>query len=156
MRGDKMFLRKTPDMRLTAALLLVATLSACVSAPGRQQAPPPPPITVDPRQVPPTDPVPAPPATGGFRAPEIMEGPGLSGIIRQPAAALVSRFGQPRLDTPEGDMRKLQFRGQACVLDIYLYPLAPGAQPVATWLEARRASDGAPVDRLACIQALSR
>lgn len=88
--------------------------------------------------------------------PEVLEGPGLAGIIRQPASALVGRFGQPRLDTPEGDMRKLQFRSEACVLDVYLYPLAPGGEPVATWLEARRASDGAAVDRLACIQALSR
>lgn len=88
--------------------------------------------------------------------PEIMQGPGLAGIIRQPASELVARFGEPRLNTPEGDMRKLQFSGEACVLDIYLYPLAPGAQPVATWIEARRASDGAAVDRLACIQALSR
>ena len=142
-------------MRLTATLLLAATLSACVSTP-RQQAPAPPPITVDPRQVPPTDPVPVPPATSGFRMPEIMEGPGLGGIIRESARTLVARFGQPRLDTPEGDMRKLQFRTEACVLDIYLYPLAPGAEPVATWLETRRASDGAAVDRLACIQALSR
>ncbi len=142
-------------MRLSAALLLAATLSACVSAP-RQQAPAPPPITVDPRQVPPTDPVPVPPPTSGFRMPEIMEGPGLAGLIREPASTLVSRFGQPRLDTPEGDMRKLQFRGEACVLDFYLYPLSPGAEPVATWVEARRSSDGAAVDRLACIQALSR
>ncbi len=88
--------------------------------------------------------------------PEILEGPGLGGIIRQPASTLVARFGQPRLDTPEGDMRKLQFSGEACVMDIYFYPLAPGAQPVATWIEARRASDGAAVDRQACIQALSR
>lgn len=88
--------------------------------------------------------------------PEVLEGPGLAGIIRQPASTLMGRFGQPRLDTPEGDMRKLQFRSEACVLDVYLYPLAPGGEPVATWLEARRASDGAAVDRLACIQALSR
>lgn len=88
--------------------------------------------------------------------PEIMQGPGLGGIIREPAATLLARFGQPRLETPEGDMRKLQFSAEACVLDIYLYPLAPGTEPVATWVEARRASDGAAVDRLACIQALSR
>ncbi len=84
-----------------------------------------------------------------------MEGPGLGGIIREPAAVLTRRFGEPRLNVREGDMRKLQFSGQACVLDVFLYPLAPGAEPVATWVEARRASDGAAVDRLACIQALS-
>jgi hypothetical protein len=71
--------------------------------------------------------------------PEIMQGPGLGGIIREPAATLLARFGQPRLDTPEGDMRKLQFSAEACVLDIYLYPLAPGTEPVATWVEAGQA-----------------
>ncbi len=85
-----------------------------------------------------------------------MEGPGLAGIIREDAGALQRRFGAPRLDVAEGDMRKMQFAGEACVLDIFLYPLAAGGQPVATWIEARRSSDGAAVDRLACIQALSR
>lgn len=106
--------------------------------------------------MPPTQAPPPPPASAGFRMPEIMQGPGLGGIIQESANTLIARFGQPRLNTPEGDMRKLQFQGEACVLDVYLYPLAPGAEPVATWLEARRASDGAAVDRLACIQALSR
>jgi len=56
----------------------------------------------------------------------------------------------------EGDMRKLQFAGRACVLDVFLYPLREGAEPVATWAEARRASDGQEVDRAACVQALGR
>jgi len=141
-------------MRLIPALLLAASLSACATTPP-QSAPPAPPRTVEPRVVPPTAP-PPPAPVAGFRMPEIMQGPGLGGIIREAAPTLIARFGQPRLDTPEGDMRKLQFRGEACVLDIYLYPLAPDTEPVATWVEARRASDGAAVDRLACIQALSR
>ncbi|MFB0611939.1 hypothetical protein [Aurantiacibacter poecillastricola] len=141
-------------MRLIAALLPFAALAACVPSPP-QSAPPPPPITVDPRNVPPTQP-PPPAPVAGFRVPEIMQGPGLSGVIREPASSLARRFGTPRLDTPEGDMRKLQFQAEACVLDVYLYPLAPNAEPVATWVEARRASDGAEVDRAACIRALSR
>ena len=142
-------------MRLIPVVLLAGMLSACVSGPQRQ-APAPPPISVDPRAVPPTEVTPPPPAVAGFRQPEIMQVRGLDGVIREPASRLIARFGQPRLDTPEGDMRKLQFRAEACVLDIYLYPLAPGAEPVATWIEARRASDGAAVDRAACVQALSR
>lgn len=143
-------------MRLIAALLLVAALSACATTPAPQpQAPPPPPRSVEPRVVPPTAP-PPPAPVAGFRLPEIMEGPGLGGIIREEYRVITARFGTPRLDTREGDMRKLQFRGEACVLDVYLYPLAPNAEPVATWVEARRSSDGAAVDRLACIQALSR
>ena len=52
-------------------------------------------------------------------------------------------------------MRKLQFAGPPCVLDVYLYPLRPGAEPVATHVDARRESDGRDVDRAACIAALA-
>lgn len=143
-------------MRLSLSLLALGLLSACATGPRfpPQEVPPPPRPVEETTQVPPT----RPPVTrpiAGVPAPQIMEGPGLGGIIREPAAVLTRRFGEPRLDVREGDMRKLQFTGQACVLDVFLYPLAPGAEPVATWLEARRSSDGANVDRLACIQALS-
>ncbi|APE27458.1 hypothetical protein BMF35_a0629 [Aurantiacibacter gangjinensis] len=141
-------------MRFSILLLGSLALAACTTTPQPQAAPPPPPREVPPQVVPPTDARPVVTAPG-FIAPQIMEGPGLGGIIREAAPTLLARFGQPRLDTPEGDMRKLQFRSEACVLDVYLYPLSPGAEPVATWVEARRASDGAAVDRLACIQALS-
>jgi hypothetical protein len=104
--------------------------------------------------VPPTRPV-APPSTG-FRAPQILREAGLQGVIEQDAAALTRQFGAPRLDVHEGDMRKLQFTGEACVLDIFLYPRQAGAEPVATYLEARRASDGQEVDRSACVAALRR
>ena len=69
---------------------------------------------------------------------------------------MLNTFGPPRLDVREGDMRKLQFTGEACVLDVFLYPLRPGAEPVATHVEARRTSDGLDVDRAACIAALAR
>lgn len=85
-----------------------------------------------------------------------MQGPGLDGVIRESANSLMQQFGSPRLNVAEGDMRKLQFAGSACVLDIFLYPLRQGAEPVATFVEARRASDGAEVDRLSCMQALRR
>ncbi|MBB5732011.1 hypothetical protein FHS61_001015 [Altererythrobacter atlanticus] len=85
-----------------------------------------------------------------------MDSAGLDGVIRQDRAGLVQQFGQPRLDVAEGDMRKLQFAGQACVLDIFLYPLRPAGEPVATHVEARRASDGRDVDRAACARALQR
>ncbi len=85
-----------------------------------------------------------------------MQVPGLEQVIRANARSLEAQFGTPQLNVREGDMRKLQFAGPACVLDIFLYPLAQGAQPVATWVEARRASDGAAVDRAACVAALRR
>ncbi len=138
-----------------ASLVLAACAATPAPRPGGQQVPP----TVRPPQsgpaaVRPTEP--APPPVAGFRQPEIMRGPGLDGVVREDAQRLMRQFGVPRLDVAEGDMRKLQFAGPPCVLDVYLYPLRPDAEPVATWLEARRASDGAEVDLLACMQALRR
>ena len=72
------------------------------------------------------------------------------------SAALTREFGKPRLEVREGDMRKLQFAGEPCVLDVYLYPLRPGSEPIATHVDARRASDGLDVDRAACIAALMK
>ena len=80
--------------------------------------------------------------------------PGLEGVIGADTAALVRLFGAPRLDVVEGDARKLQFSGTACVLDAYLYPPEEKREPVATYLDARRASDGQDVDRAACVAAL--
>src|SRR3990167_2124343 len=78
----------------------------------------------------------------GFIAPQVMRMPGLENVIGRDAAQLQRQFGKARLDIAEGDARKLQFSGEACVLDVWLYPLRPGTQPVATHVEARRASDG--------------
>lgn len=80
--------------------------------------------------------------------------PGLEGVIGAGPAELARQFGAPRLDVVEGDARKLQFSGEACVLDIYLYPPAPGREPQATYVDARRASDGQDVERTACVRAL--
>ena len=141
-------------MRRSRPLLLLPLLAACAAVP--QPSTPPPPVARPPaaQTVPPTRAV-APPVAG-FRAPEILRLPGLEGVIEQDAASLARQFGDPRLDVREGDMRKLQFGSEACVLDVFLYPLQLGAEPVATYLEARRASDGQDVDRVACVNALRR
>ena len=80
--------------------------------------------------------------------------PGLEGVIGATSDALARQFGTPRLEVWEGDARKLQFVGSACVLDVYLYPPSTGREPQATYVDARRASDGADVDRAACVAAL--
>lgn len=80
--------------------------------------------------------------------------PGLESVIGSTAADLRRQFGTPRLDVIEGDARKLQFSGGACVLDVFLYPPAAGREPQATYLDARRASDGKDVDRVGCVTAL--
>lgn len=135
-------------------LLLVPLMAACTAIP-QTSRPGAPPVARPPvASVPPTRPV-QPPAAP-FRAPEIDRSAGLAGVIEQDGASLIRQFGDPRLDVREGDMRKLQFTGRACVLDIYLYPLRPDAEPVATHIEARRASDGEDVDSDACVAALRR
>jgi hypothetical protein len=80
--------------------------------------------------------------------------PGLEGVIGATREDLLSQFGPARLDVWEGDARKLQFSGTACVLDVYLYPPTQGREPEATYVDARRSSDGQDVDRAACITAL--
>jgi len=88
------------------------------------------------------------------RNPQVLALPGLEGVIGQTMDGLTRQFGPARLDVWEGDARKLQFSGTACVLDVYLYPAAPGSEPQATYIDARRTSDGQDVDRAACIAAL--
>jgi hypothetical protein len=82
--------------------------------------------------------------------------PGLEGVIGADRNELLRQFGAARLDVWEGDARKLQFSGTACVLDVYLYPSERGREPEATYVDARRPSDGQDVDRAACIGALRK
>ena len=142
-----------PKSALAFALASVtAMLGGCAAVPRTAPpgAPPPRPVL----QVPPQDP--AAPITGGFRAPAIQNLAGLDWLYRRDIRSLAGVLGNPRLDVVEGDTRKLQFAGEPCVLDVYLYPLAPNGEPVATHVEARRASDGEEVDRRACAEALRR
>ena len=142
------------DLRLalTVSVLLASGCSTTLVPTPRQQPP-----ATQPRgsqTVPPTRPAP-PPATDA-PAPQVQRLPGLGDVIEHDAASLVRRFGDPRLDVREGDMRKLQFAGESCVLDVFLYPLREGQEPVATYVEARRSSDGREVDRASCVAALRR
>jgi hypothetical protein len=128
--------------RLGWAGLLPVLLAGCMNA-------------IPPAKGPQPGRAPAPtPAAPVFRPPPVQQVPGVEGLINQSAAGLTAQFGPPRLDVREGDMRKLQFTGQACVLDVFLYPLRQGGEPVATYVEARRASDGQDVDKPACVAAL--
>lgn len=96
--------------------------------------------------------VPAAPRSTIAVVPQVMAARGLEGVIGMGAAALTRRFGAPRIDLAEGDARKLQFAGQNCVVDIYLYPVSAGAEPTATHIEARLRQGGAAVDGGACIR----
>jgi len=80
---------------------------------------------------------------------------GLESVIGKDVSALKRQFGEPRLDVVEVYGRKLQFVGKPCILDAFLYPESKGGREVVTYVDARR-SDGAAVDRAACIEALQR
>lgn len=90
------------------------------------------------------------------RDPSFQAIPGAEGVIGSNESQLVRMFGEPRLNVWEGDARKLQFTGKACLLDIYLYPSASAKEPRASYIDARRVSDGQDVDRAACIAALRK
>jgi hypothetical protein len=87
------------------------------------------------------------------RAPVSMRG--LEAVMGKDIAALKRMFGEPRLDVIEVNGRKLQFTGTACVLDAYLYPDGSSKREIVTYIDARR-SDGAEVDRAACVNALQQ
>jgi hypothetical protein len=80
---------------------------------------------------------------------------GLEAVMGKDSATLTRMFGAPRLDVVEVYGRKLQFTGKACVLDAYLYPEGRNKTEIVTYIDARR-SDGAEVDRAACVDALQR
>ncbi len=80
---------------------------------------------------------------------------GLEAVMGKDIGALKRLFGEPRLDVVEVNGRKLQFVGKACVLDTYLYPDGRNGTEIVTYVDARR-SDGAVVDRAACVDALQR
>ena len=88
---------------------------------------------------PPAPPPPPPPAV-----------PGMEKIIGQPVSAATALLGTPTLDRSEGRARALQFARAGCVLDIYYWPDPRGAQPVATFAEARL-RDGRPQEAGACL-----
>ena len=137
---------------LLAALVLIPLLSACGGGSGGKVQSASAASTARPGvRVPGTRrPVRHPPA-----AAVVQQIPGLEAVIGATAAQLAGKFGDPRLDVWEGDARKLQFSGQACVLDVYLYPPAEGREPQATYVDARRA-DGQDTDKLACATALRK
>ena len=150
------------EWKMGIALALAASVAACATpAPTQTQrpsagrpVPPQSPSSQRPGTVPPTNPQPVTP--GDFIAPRVMNDKGLEYVIGARASQLEQTFGPARLDVVEGDARKLQFVGEACLLDVFLYPLAPGAEPTATYVDARRASDALDVDRGACANALKR
>jgi hypothetical protein len=139
-------------MRLSslAALGSIALLAACEPSTTRPASTPPPPKAPETAlEIPPR----APEAMVRRSATVHMQ-PGLEGVIGATSAGLARLFGPPRLDVLEGDAHKLQFTGETCVLDVYLYPKTRGAEPEATYTEARNAATGRAMDSVACVNTL--
>ena len=109
-------------------LVSVLALSACARVPTETATPTPPPAP----------PVQQPRETGVLI--------GLTGN------ELVTRFGRPALQIKEGNSFKLQFRGQLCVLDAFLYP-STGSQYRVTHVEARSRA-GTDTNQADCIRTL--
>ncbi len=96
-----------------------------------------------PQQAPPTAEQPAQPQ------PPRREATRLTGMTPRD---LTAHFGRPALQIQEGTSLKLQFRGNYCVLDAYLYPGQNGAM-VVTHVDTRLPT-GADTDQATCISAL--
>ncbi len=116
------------------ALILLAALSACSSAPQT--------VTRKPQLI-----APPPPKSKALT--------GLDGVIGRNARALTQMFGTATQDVFEADSRRLQFAGTACILDAYLYPPSPGKEAVVTYVDART-PEGRPAERASCVSALSK
>ena len=78
---------------------------------------------------------------------------GLESVLGRTARHLEGLFGRPQLDVREGNARKLQFAGPACVFDAYLYPPRGGGEPIVTHVDARTPR-GDDFDRASCAAAL--
>ncbi|MEM1195338.1 MAG: hypothetical protein AAGH57_04490 [Pseudomonadota bacterium] len=140
-------------MRKGLALLGAIILSACSTGIDRLPGVNAPPVTRSNNTqstARPALPRPADPPSGGASA--ARDFPGFAGVLGAQADTLSRRFGAARLDAIEGEARKLQFLGAACVLDIYLYPPFAGGEPVATHVIARSRNDGAETDAEQCLR----
>jgi len=66
------------------------------------------------------------------------------------------RFGQPAFQVQEGPGTKLQWAGDGCVLDVFLYPPESGSGSArVTYADARRPS-GTDIDVASCLALMGR
>jgi len=76
-----------------------------------------------------------------------------SSLVGLTAQELVGRFGPPALQIREGTSLKLQFRGNRCVMDAYLYPSGGSGALKVTHVDTRLPTGG-DIDQAACVFAL--
>jgi hypothetical protein len=96
----------------------------------------------------------APEAPQPQPTPVVQAPPERGDLVGLTAGELVQRLGTPALQIREGQSLKLQFRGQRCILDAYLYLPASGQGPErVTHVDARLRS-GVDTDQRGCVAAL--
>jgi hypothetical protein len=125
-------------LRLAALGLLAATLAGCAGGGAA--------VPIPSASRPAADTLPRPA--------RVQPGADTARVIGLDAAALRARYGEPRIDLVEGDARKLQFAGDDCVVDIYLYPAGAGEPPVAAHVDARLREGGLEIARDTCLAAI--
>lgn len=133
--------------RMGAAAIVSLSLAACTTGASKSD--------IGLRTPTPAPPSAAAPAPRSAQPRLVLKDRDPSAILGTQASALTERFGIARLTLPEGEATKLQFASPTCVLDIYLYPLAAGAEPIATHVLSRR-RDGSAIEQSACVAALER
>lgn len=77
--------------------------------------------------------------------------PGLVQILHKPEASIIALLGRASMARSEGTARQLQFIRPPCVLDIFLYPTAASAAPLARTAMARK-PDGSTIDAGDCLK----
>ena len=86
------------------------------------------------------------------------------GPVQRPAGQLIgltsnelgARFGQPTFQVREGSGTKLQWSGNGCVLDAYLYPPQGGRGADRVTHADARAPSGADMNIDSCLAMLAR
>jgi hypothetical protein len=124
--------RTLPYIRRAAALALLLALAACSSTP-----------TI----------VPAPQPAIKLPPPPTQNLTGLERVMGQDANTVIRVLGTPVQDLFEAKARRLQFAGDDCVLDAYLYATEGEGEQRITYIEARNRA-GQTVDRKACVDEL--
>lgn len=137
--------------RRIAALASTLALAACVAGQPRQAAEPPPDapsptaeaeLTAVPRTSPePPTPLPPPPELTGMNRADVV------GILGEP---VFQRHDAPAL--------LMRYRGEGCILDLFLYPAADAPQAGGDAVEhvEARTADGRPAATKACISAVMK
>lgn len=98
-----------------------------------------------------TTPPPAPPIVAPPPPPVAPAPIGLTRVLGRTADNVLALLGPATLDRVEGHGRQLQWSRTTCVLDLFLYPPTPGAEPLVKYTAARR-RDGGPLDPASCLQ----